>query len=468
MSRDAVIQQLLAGFDDGSFLEELGRRVAIPTESQVPESFPHLRRYLAEEIGPELESMGYAVSVIDNPVDGGGPFLIGRRFEGEGLPTVMTYGHGDVVRGLAGDWRDGRDPWTIDVAGERVYGRGVVDNKGQHTINMRALKAVIGTRGRLDFNSVFLMETSEEIGSPGIAELCAAHGDDLKGDVLIASDGPRVAAGRPTLWLGARGAINLDLRLVLRDGGQHSGNWGGLLANPAVILANAIAAIIDRQGRIKARGIVPEHIPNSVRVALADIAVDPGEGGPAIDAWYGEPGLTPAERVFAWNTFEVLAMKAGNPDNPVNAVPPSAVANCQMRYTVDRDRAELVPALRAFLDAQGFPEVEVYEAPGRSSWGATRLDPGHPWVRWACDSVERTIGQRPAVLPNIGASLPNDAFADTLGYATVYVPHSYPGCSQHAPNEHGLLPLFREGLAMMGGLFWDMGENPAPFRRPAD
>ena len=462
MSREAVIERLLAAFDDGGFLEELGRRVAIPTESQVPESFPQLDRYLREEITPELELMGYAVQIVENPVDGGGPFLIGRRIEGEDLANVVTYGHADVVRGLAGHWRADRDPWTLDIDGDKVYGRGTVDNKGQHTINMRALRAVIEERGQLGFNSIIIMETSEEIGSPGVHEFCTKYRDILAGDVLIASDGPRVAPDQPTLWLGSRGAINFDLRLTLREGGHHSGNWGGLLANPAVILANAIAAIIDRNGRIKARGIVPDSMPNSVRAALAGIEVEAGEAGPEIDPWYGEPGMTPAERVFGWNTFEVLALHAGNPDNPVNAVPPSAVANCQIRYTVDRDCDALLPALRAFLDAEGFPEIEVYESPGRSAWGATRMDFDDPWVAWTVASVERTLGAPPTVLPNIGGSLPNDAFVDILGLSTVYVPHSYPGCSQHAPNEHGLLSIFREGLAMMGGIFWDLGEAPPP------
>ncbi|MBT6137669.1 MAG: M20 family metallopeptidase [Rhodospirillaceae bacterium] len=465
MTRQAVIDRLLADFDDGDFVEELTRRVAIPTESQVPESFPHLHRYLAEEIAPELDRMGYETQIIENPVEGGGPFLIGRRIEGEDLPNVVTYGHGDVVRGLEGDWREDRDPWTIDIDGDRIYGRGTVDNKGQHTINMRALKAVIEERGHLGFNSIFIMETSEEIGSPGVHEFCTEYRDQISGDVLIASDGPRVAPDKPSLWLGSRGAINFDLSLKLREGGNHSGNWGGLLANPGVILANAISAIIDRNGHVSARGIMPEAMPNSIRAALAEIKVDPGEGGPEINDWYGERNLTPTERVFGWNTFEILAMRVGNPDNPVNAVPPDAIANCQIRYTVDRDRDELLPALRTFLAEAGYPEIEVSESAGRSAWGATRMDAGDPWVGWTVASIEKTLGQRPAILPNIGASLPNDAFVDILGLSTVYVPHSYAGCSQHAPNEHGLLSIFREGLAMMGGIFWDLGEAGTPKSR---
>jgi acetylornithine deacetylase/succinyl-diaminopimelate desuccinylase-like protein len=462
MSREAVIERLRADFDGGDFQRELARRVAIPTESQVPESSPHLRRYLAEEIGPELATMGYEVAIHDNPEPGAGPFLIGRRMEDPARPTVLTYGHGDVVRGLAGHWREQRDPWTLEVDGDRIYGRGVVDNKGQHTINMRALRAVIETRGRLGFNSVFLMETGEETGSQGIHAFCAEHREALAADILIASDGPRLAPHTPTLFMGTRGALNLDLILDLRDNGHHSGNWGGLLANPGIILANAIASIVDEKGRVKLRELVPEHMPNSVRAALGGLTVEPGENGPTIDEDWGEPGLTSAEKVFGWNTFEVLAFTCGNPDNPVNAVPPNARAHCQIRYTVDRDRDAFIPAIRAHLDAQGYGAIEVRGADGRTAWAATRLDPEHPYVDFAARSIERTLGKTPARLPNLGGSLPNDAFAHVLGLPTVYVPHSYAGCSQHAPNEHGLGSIFREGLAMMGGLFWDLGEQGLP------
>ena len=111
--------------------------------------------------------------------------------------------------------------------------------------------------------------------------------------------------------------------------------------------------------------------------------------------------------------------------------------------------------MRAHLAAHGFGDIEVSEP---VTMAATRLDPDNDWVRLALASVERATGRRPALLPNLGGSLPNDVFADILGLPTVWVPHSYPACSQHAPNEHVLAPLMREGLAMMATLFWDIGE----------
>jgi acetylornithine deacetylase/succinyl-diaminopimelate desuccinylase-like protein len=152
-------------------------------------------------------------------------------------------------------------------------------------------------------------------------------------------------------------------------------------------------------------------------------------------------------------------MVAGNPDRPVNAVPPRAKAHCQVRFTVDRDPATFLPALRRFLGERGFGMVRVSE-PSHAPMNASRLDPDHPYVRWAAASVERTLGVAPAILPSLGGSLPNDVFADVLGMPTLWFPHSYASCSQHAPDEHVLDHILREGLAMMAGIFWDMGESP--------
>ena len=175
--------------------------------------------------------MGFAWRLVDNPA-GRAPFLIAERHEADALPTVLTYGHGDVVLGYDAQWRDGLSPWTLTADGDRWYGRGTADNKGQHSLNLAALARVLEARGRLGFNVRLLMEMGEETGSPGLHAVCERERDALRADVLIASDGPRLNAARPTLFLGSRGAFNFDLTVDLRDGGHHSGNWGGLLANP--------------------------------------------------------------------------------------------------------------------------------------------------------------------------------------------------------------------------------------------
>jgi len=463
--RDAAIAEIERYFDEGRYREDLSRRVAIASTAQVPELRAQLDHYLVDEIGPALTELGYEWSVHPNPDPTGGPFLVGRRHEDDSRPTVLTYGHGDVVRGLEGSWSENRDPWTLTVDGDRWYGRGTADNKGQHTINLAALAAVIETRGQLGFNSTILLETSEEVGSPGLGAFAEANRDLLAADVLIGSDGPRLRPESPTIFMGTRGALNFTLTVDLRDGGHHSGNWGGLIANAGTRLANALAALVGPTGEILVPELRPEAIPASVREVLAGLEVDGGADGPEVDPAWGHPGLTPAERVFAWNAFEVLAFETGNPAKVVNAIPPRATAWCQLRFTVDRDPETFLPAIRRHLDAAGFDDVAVERQEGTTTMAATRLLPDHPWVRWVKDSIEATIDGPLTVLPNLGGSLPNDVFADILGLPTIWVPHSYASCSQHAPDEHVLPSIMREGLRMMTGVFWDLGEDGVPALR---
>jgi acetylornithine deacetylase/succinyl-diaminopimelate desuccinylase-like protein len=465
MNPGPAVERATAQFDSGGFFADLARRVARRTESQDPQRAAELRAYLADEIAPSLAAMDFDCAIHANPVAGAPPLLTASRIDDAALPTVLFYGHGDVVRGHEGQWAEGRDPWTLSAAGERWYGRGSADNKGQHSIQLAALAAVIGARGgRLGFNARWLVEMGEETGSPGLAEFCAAHREALAADALIASDGPRLRADRPTVFLGSRGVANLDLTLELRDGGHHSGNWGGLLRNPGTVLANAIASLVDARGRILVEGLRPPPIPASVRAALADIAVGGGPGDPEVAADWGEPGLTPAERVFGWNALEVLALGCGNPTQPVNAIPPAARATIQLRFVVGTDAARLREHVVAHLAAQGFGDIEVSEP---VVMNATRLDPDNAWVRLALRAIEAATGVKPALLPNLGGSLPNDVFADILGLPTVWVPHSYPACSQHAPNEHVLAPLMREGLVLTAALLWQVGEEaPSLPRRP--
>lgn len=460
MTRAGAVARAHRHFDDGGFISDLSRRIAIPSSSQEAERADALRAYLGELVS-SLSTLGFHCQILENPVDNGPPFLIAERTEDPAKVSVLIYGHGDTVRGFDALWRAGLSPWGLTIEGERIYGRGTADNKGQHSINIAAIDAVLAERGRLGFNVKLLIEMGEEVGSAGLRELSEQHKTGLlKADLLIASDGPRISPDRPTLFLGARGGHMIDLIVDLREGSHHSGNWGGLLANPGIILAHALASITDARGTIQ----VPEWrppFPQSVRRVLQGVEVDAGEHGPIVDRDWGEPDLTPAERVFGFNSFEVLAFTTGTPDSPVNAIPGQARAHCQLRYVVGTATDDIIPALRRHLDRCGFHQVEVRRG-GGGFFRASRLDPDDPWVRWAVASVERTTGHAPTILPNLGGSLPNDIFVDVLGLKTIWVPHSYAGCSQHAPDEHMLAPIVREGLGLMAGLFWDLGEPGTP------
>jgi acetylornithine deacetylase/succinyl-diaminopimelate desuccinylase-like protein len=460
-TRDGAIARALAYFDAGKFRDRLATLVAIRSTSQDPGHEADVYRYLNDGIRPWIESLGFTATVHENPRPGFGPILTAERIEDASRRTVLTYGHGDTVRGLEDQWDAGLDPWRLTEASDRWYGRGTADNKGQHALNLTALEHVLAERGgRLGYNLKLVLETSEERGSLGLREFVAAHAKALKADVLIASDGPRVAADVPTLSTGTRGTFHFDLVLDIRPGGVHSGNWGGMTTDPAIVLAHAIGAICDRHGKILVRDWLPKNgMPAAVRTALAGCELH-SEAAATIDPDWGEPGFTAAEKVFGWASFIVLAMVSGRPENPVNAVAPNARAHCQIRYTVDSDPAVFAPALRAHLDAAGFPEVEVKNTGIRMP--ASRTSPDDPWVRWTVASMEKSLRRRVQVIPNSGGGLPGDVFVDHLHVPLLWIPHSYNGCKQHGPNEHFLIAPAREGIAAFAGIWWDLGEPGTP------
>lgn len=457
MTEQQAVNQAMRYFDSGAFQQLLARRIACITESQHPGRQAELQHYLRAEIEPQLEALGFTLHRFDNPQPESPPFLIAVRMEDPAQPTLLCYGHGDVVSGDAENWRQGLSPWQLTAEGDRWYGRGSADNKGQHCINLAALEQVMAARGgRLGFNCKILFEMGEEISSPGLAQICQQQQALLAADLFIASDGPRLNAERPTLFLGSRGAANFRLTITARDNAYHSGNWGGLLSNPGTQLANALACLVNTQGVLQVAALKPDSLTPAVRDILSDIEVGGMPGDPALAENWGEPGLTAAERLYGWNTLEVLAFETGHPARPMNAIPARATAVCQLRFVVGTDWQNLTQHIDQHLRQQGFDNVSVEFMRGSP---ATRLNPQDPLVAWALSSLARSSGKKPALLPNLGGSLPNEVFADILGLPTLWVPHSYPACGQHGVNEHMLISIAREGLEIMTRLFWQLGEE---------
>ena len=442
-----------------AFFDLLAARVARRTESQAAGNGAAAQAYLAEEIVPELATLGFESRIHENPESEEHPLLIASRIEDPKLPTVLLYGHGDVQFAHDSQWSEGLDPWVLTREGDRLYGRGSADNKGQHTVNSLALRTVLESlqADTLGYNVKILIETAEEAGSRGLKAFAAAHQAELDADLFLASDGPRIAAEYPTLFLGSRGALNFKLIAHDRDGDHHSGNWGGKLRNSATVLAAAINSLVDGNGVIRIPALRPEDPPASVLEAVAKLPDVVEEGSPEVDPDWGEPGLTSAEKVFAFNVIEVLALEAGNPAQVVNAIPGAATAHMQLRFVVGTDISDFENRVKAHLEGQGIHGVDVL---AEHCMPATRLDPNARVVAAAAESIRTTTGLAAAIEPNLGGTIPNDVFAEVLGLPTVWVPHSYPGCNQHAPDEHALASILEQGAEIMAGMFWDMRQSP--------
>ena len=200
-------------------------------------------------LGPRVRGEGYEDAVPPVPLSALKQWLKNTRIVAEDAykhaPHVVGIEENQLrgatgqlvyIRGLDAQWSEGLSPWTLTERGDRWYGRGVVDNKGQHLININGLRAVLETRGKLGFNAKYLIEMGEEAGSPGLRTLAAAERDALAADVLIGSDGPRLSAQRPTIFLGSRGAFPIDIWIEARAAESVTGcvfmRWPRLPSEP--------------------------------------------------------------------------------------------------------------------------------------------------------------------------------------------------------------------------------------------
>ena len=295
-------------FVDGIFFEQLRNLVQIVTDSKNSRGAEDLVVYYTRGLSNILTELGIQTEIVENPIKNSPPFLIGSRMESPEFKTILLYGHGDTVPLQEGQWNEGISPSDLKIIDDKIYGRGVADNKGQHLINLLALHSVLRTRTKLGFNLKIIFEMGEEIGSPGLCELCEAYKEYFISDVLIASDGPRVAIDVPTIFLGSRGALNFELEVNYRSGAHHSGNWGGVLSDPGIRLSNALSTIADKNGKILIDNWKPTSFTPEVRERLNLLPATISKVLDIDENW-GEPGLSSNEKLFGWNSFSILAFK---------------------------------------------------------------------------------------------------------------------------------------------------------------
>ena len=444
-------------FVDGEFIANLRSLVSFVTDSKNSVSNENLIRYYVDGLSGILAELGLQTEIIDNPIKNAPPFLIGKRIESSELKTILLYGHGDTVPLQQELWNEGISPSKLKIIDEKIYGRGVADNKGQHLVNLMALLSVLKTRKKLGFNIKVIFEMGEEVGSPGLFELCEQYKDYLKSDVLIASDGPRVAVDVPTVFLGSRGAINFELEVKYREGAHHSGNWGGVLRDPGVRLSHALSIITNKTGNILIENWKPTSLTEEVRDRLKSLPNTVSKTL-EIDENWGEPGLSSNEKLFGWNSFSILAMKSGDIDVPVNAIQPSAKALCQLRFVVGTDENKVISSLREHLDQHGFHDIKIISE-NTINFEASRTNLDNVWLKKIEHILEEFYGDKIHVIPNLAGSLPNNCFTDILNIPTIWIPHSYKECSQHAPNEHLPINLLRDALLLMTNLYWNLGKK---------
>ncbi|MDQ3880520.1 MAG: dipeptidase [Chloroflexota bacterium] len=384
---------------------------------------------------------------------------------GPDAPTVLVYCHYDVQpEDPIHEWV--RPPFEPRLEDERLYARGAADDKGQLFMHLKVVEAYLrGGEGRLPVNLRFLFEGEEEIGSDHLDEFLERRSDLLDADVVVVSDTSMFAEGLPTLGYGMRGLAYLELRVSGPSQDLHSGQFGGAVANPALVLARILASLHDERGHVTVPGFYDAVRPLSddERRSIGSLPHDDDafRAMTAVPQLAGEEGFSTLERLWVRPTLDVNGIWGGYTGEGAKTIIPAWVAaKISCRLVPDQDHREIARLVEEHLRALAPPTVRVEIT--RLHGGAPSLTPlDHPAVRAAGRALEATFGQ-PPVFARGGGSIPVVASFDTiLGLKTVLLGFGAPNENAHSPNEWLSLRHYRTGLETLAHLWDELGRMTA-------
>jgi acetylornithine deacetylase/succinyl-diaminopimelate desuccinylase-like protein len=435
------------------YVRELGDYLAIPSISALPEHQQDVRR-CAEWTADHLRHIGLqSARLIETP---GNPVVYAEWLGAEGAPTVLFYGHYDVqpVDPLE-LWES--PPFEATVRDGEIYARGAADDKGQIFMHFKAIEAHLTQNGRLPVNMKIVLEGEEEVGSQNLDEFVKANKELLAADVVVISDSPMFTRGVPSICYGLRGLAycQIDVRGSKTD--LHSGSFGGAVANPIMVLAQILAQMKDRSGRIKipgfydnVRDLTEEEREQWRRLPFNERQYAREIGAPKL---FGETGYSTLERVWARPTFEVNGILGGfTGEGAKTVIPAVAMAKVSMRLVPDQDPDRIAALFEEYVRKIAPKSVEVK---------VTRMHGGKPWmtgfdnrfVQAAARAIEKGFGQTP-VFNREGGSIPVVAtFQEILGLPSVLFGVGLPDENAHAPNEKLDLGNFHGGIIASAYLY---------------
>ena len=380
----------------------------------------------------------------------GHPVVYGEWLGAPGKPTLLVYGHYDVQPPDPIEvWQT--PPFEPRLEGDRIYARGVSDDKGPMFIPIKVAEAYFSTRGALPVNLKFLFEGEEEVGSPSLDAFISDHAEMLRADYALSADGAMWRIDKPSVITGSRGlvALNLDVRGPAKD--LHSGRHGGAVQNPLHGLVELLASLHHPDGRVAVDGFYDAvQAPSAAeRAEIASLAFDDDayrmEVG--VSALFGEREYSTLERQWIRPTLELNGLSGGyQGEGGKTVIPTSAHAKISCRLVPRQQPQEISDLVQRHLRQHAPPGIELHveERPGGAS--AYRIPPHHPGLQVARKVLRSLYGQEPASVL-IGGTLPvSEIFSRVLGIDTVYFSFSTADEDFHAPNEFFRLSRFREGL----------------------
>jgi acetylornithine deacetylase/succinyl-diaminopimelate desuccinylase-like protein len=445
--------------NESRFINELCDYVRFPSVSAQPQHANDLKA-CAEWLVKHCEQIGLQAKLCPTQ---GHPIVLaktpaakpnsGRR------PHLVVYGHYDVQPPEPFElWKS--PPFEPRLEGSSLFARGASDNKGQNLAHLKAVEAYLKTRTELPCNLTFVIEGEEEVGSKSLASFLKEHRDELRCDAVVVSDTGMPGKKHPALTYALRGiaALEITLRGPARD--LHSGIFGGSVENPAMALAQLLAKLRDKSGRVAIPGFYDDVEKLSAyerkQFARLPFKADDYRKFLGVPELFGERGFTPLEQRSARPTLEINGLTSGyQGEGSKTIVPAWARVKITMRLVPNQTSAKISKLVQQHLKKLCPPTVRMEIESGHGA-EPYLVSPTSPHAQAALRALKSAFGHEP-VLMREGGSIPivND-FKKILGAETLLLGLALPDDNAHSPNEKFDLDCFANGQLMSAYLWREL------------
>jgi acetylornithine deacetylase/succinyl-diaminopimelate desuccinylase-like protein len=428
------------------FLSELKELLAIPSVSSQSDRKPEMQR-AAEWLKSHMTGIGLQnVRIMETA---GHPVVYADWLGAPGKPTVLIYGHYDVQpEDPADKWQT--PPFEATVRGDNLYARGAADDKGQIFIHLKAIEAFLKDGGKLPVNIKIIFEGEEEVGSEHLGAFVSEHKELLQADVILISDSGMFKKGVPSVTYALRGLAYMEVEVTGPNGDLHSGSFGGSIHNPIQALAEMIASLHDKNGRITVKRMYDDVLPltKAERAAFKKLPWNDKKYARSLGLreLYGEKGFTTLERLWARPTLECNGIWGGYTGEGAKTVlPAKAYAKISMRLVPNQSSAKIARLFEKHLKAIAPRTVQVKVR--HLHGGEPAITPvDSPGVRAAVAALAKGFGKEP-LYQREGGSIPIVVeFKKLLGIDSVLLGFGLPDENAHAPNEFINLDNFFGGI----------------------
>ena len=427
------------------FLEELFGLIRIPSISSLSENRSEMDKAAAYWVKILLEAGADNAEIFETA---GNPVVYAEKITDSSMPTVLVYGHMDVMPVDPVDqWKS--NPFEPEIRDGRIWARGANDDKGQSFMHVKALEFMV-RNNTLNCNIKFLIEGEEEVGSVNLAAFCTGHKEMLKADIILVSDTGMIARDIPSITVGLRGLAYLQVEVTGPDRDLHSGLFGGAVANPVNELCKMIAGITDADNRITIPGfydevldVAPHERAMLARAPFDEVAYRASIG---IKALQGETDYSTMERTGIRPSFDVCGIWGGYTGEGAKTILPSkAFAKISCRLVPNQDHNKIAELIKTYLESKA-PEsvkVEVKLLHG----GQGYICPVDLPAYHAAEAAYKDVFGRNPVPVRSGGSIPIiSSFEEILGVKSILMGFGLESDAIHSPNENFSLENFFNGI----------------------